>query len=209
MMTFTSIALIVGTTTGSLWLAAFGILLLLTLIVFGVRFIPNDRVGIIEKLWSLKGSVGEGRIIASGGQAGYEPNLLRGGIHFGKWVWQYRIHKAPLVTIPQGKIGYIYARDGEPLSPGQTLARVVECSNFQDADGFLDGRAARPGEQITVGQRGRQRAILREGVYAIEIALVKLREAPGLSLRRLNEFAFCFELFRTQHRIVFHSIVAP
>src|SRR5205085_3880287 len=98
------------------------------LMVFGVRFIPNDRVGIIEKLWSFKGSVTEGRILASNGQAGYEAKLLRGGIHFGKWFWQYRIHKVPLVTIPQGKVGYVYARDGETLEPGQTLGRVVENS---------------------------------------------------------------------------------
>jgi uncharacterized membrane protein YqiK len=156
---------------GTMWLAFFGILLLFILIVFGVRFIPNDRVGIIEKLWSFKGSVSEGRIMAESGKAGYESNLLRGGIHFGKWFWQYRIHKTPLVTIPQGKIGYVYARDGEPLTPGQTLGRWVECSNFQDADSFLDGRPVPSGNEIVIGQRGRQRAILREGVYAINLAL--------------------------------------
>src|SRR5213078_1833078 len=53
----------------------------------GVRFIPNDRVGIIEKLWSAKGSLGEGRILATNGEAGYEARLLRGGIHFRKWSW--------------------------------------------------------------------------------------------------------------------------
>src|SRR5206468_12941299 len=120
--------------SGTMWLAIVGIFLVLILIVFGVRFIPNDRVGIIEKLWSFKGSVSEGRIMAESGKAGYESNRLRGGIHFGKWFWQYRIHKTPLVTIPQGKIGYVYARDGEPLTPGQTLGRWVECANFQDAD---------------------------------------------------------------------------
>src|SRR5206468_6660948 len=50
-----------------------------------------------------------------------------------------------------------------------TLGRVVPCNYFQDARAFL-------GESITedatqVGQRGRQRAILREGVYAINLAL--------------------------------------
>ena len=46
---------------------------------------------------------------------------------------------APLVTIPQGKIGYVYARDGEPLPAGQTLGSVVPCNHFQDASAFLDG----------------------------------------------------------------------
>ncbi len=143
------------------------VVLIGALLAFGVRFIPNDRVGIVEKLWSLKGSVGEGRIMAFNGEAGYEVRLLRGGIHFFKWFLQYRVHKVPLVTIPQGKIGYLYARDGEPLGPTQTLGRVVDCNNFQDADGFLGvGSTDR-----ALGQRGRQRMILREGVYAINLAL--------------------------------------
>jgi hypothetical protein len=134
------------------------------------RYIPNQQVGVVEKLWSNAGSVPEGRIIALDGEAGYQADLLRGGLHYGLWRWQYRVHKVPLVTIPQGKIGYIYARDGESLPPSQTLGRVVNCNNFQDARTFL----CSPSEEGTAsvcGQRGRQRAILREGVYAINPAL--------------------------------------
>ena len=36
----------------------------------GMRYIPNNRVGIVEKLWSPKGSVPEGRIIALDGRGG-------------------------------------------------------------------------------------------------------------------------------------------
>ena len=81
----------------------------------GTAYIPNNYVGIVEKLWSRTGSVAEGRIIATHDEAGYQADLLRGGFHFGLWRWQYRIHRVRLVTIPQGKIGYVYARDGEPL----------------------------------------------------------------------------------------------
>jgi uncharacterized membrane protein YqiK len=148
-------------------LAFLGVVLLCELI--GLRYIPNSRVGIVEKLWSAKGSVEEGRIIALNEEAGYHVDLKRGGFHLGFWRWQYRIHKVALVTVPQGKMGYVYARDGQPLQPSQTLGRVVPCNYFQDARAFL-------GESITedatqVGQRGRQRAILREGVYAINLAL--------------------------------------
>src|SRR6516162_7380973 len=65
----------------------------------GLRYIANNRVGIVEKLWSVKGSVPEGRIIALDGEAGIQSELLRGGVHFGLWRWQYRIHKAPLVSV--------------------------------------------------------------------------------------------------------------
>ncbi len=141
-----------------------GVLLLGELL--GMRYIPNNRVGIVEKLWSPKGSVSNGQIIALNGEAGIQAELLRGGVHWGLWRWQYRIHRVNLVTVPQGKIGYVYARDGEPLPPSQTLGRVIPCNLFQDAHAFLLG-----GESGIVGQRGRQRAILREGVYAINLAL--------------------------------------
>ena len=109
----------------------------------GLRYIPNNYVGIVEKLWSRAGSVAEGSIIALHDEAGFQADVLRGGFHFGLWRWQYRIHRVRLVTIPQGKIGYVYARDGEPLEASQTLGRVVECKNFQDARAFLTGDVAR------------------------------------------------------------------
>jgi uncharacterized membrane protein YqiK len=155
----------------------------------GARYIPNDAVGIVEKLWSLGGSVGDGRIIAPGGEAGYQARVLRGGMHFRLWRWQYRIRMVPLVTVPQGKIAYVYARDGEPLAASQTLGRVVDSNNFQDAEAFLGfGTRYQAGAEAAgeagpgpvggtrpmahaVGQRGRQRAILREGVYAINLTL--------------------------------------
>src|SRR5438309_6304298 len=153
---------------------------------FALRRIPNQQVGVVEKLWSHHGSVTEGNIIAQHGEAGYQADLLRGGIHLGLWRWQYRIHKFPLVTIPQGKIGYIYARDGDSLPPSQTLGRIVECNNFQDARAFL-GIGANRTEGALRGQRGRQRSILREGVYAINPALfVVMTEDAVYSLRNLQ-----------------------
>ena len=129
-------ASLLAVSTGVAWLIALGCVLVgfkLLLMCLGVRFIPNDRVGIVEKLWSRKGSVDQGRIIAHrrrGGLPG-RPAARRHALR--PLAWQYRIHKVPLVTVPQGKIGYVYARDGEPLTPSQTLGRVVDCNNFQDA----------------------------------------------------------------------------
>ena len=151
-----------------LLLAVLGVIALFELM--GARYIPNDRVGMVEKLWSPKGSVPEGRILALNGEAGYQADLLRGGFHFGYWRWQFRIHKMPLVTVPQGQIAYVYARDGEPLPPSQTIGRVASCNNFQDARSFLTNTAGE-GVESNAGQRGRQRAIMREGVYAINQAL--------------------------------------
>ena len=137
-----------------------GLLLIVAVVVASgfLRYIPNNRAGIVEKLVSGRGSLQSG-LIALGGEAGYQPHVLRGGWHL-FLPFQYRIHSVPLVTIPQGKIGYIFARDGQQLQPAQTLASNITASDFQDTSGFLNGG----------GQRGPQRKILREGTYAINLA---------------------------------------
>ena len=42
----------------------------------GVRYIPHSRVGIVEKLWSGRGSLTQGRIVALNGEAGYQAATL-------------------------------------------------------------------------------------------------------------------------------------
>jgi len=138
--------------------AALLVLLLLALIAKSTVYIPNNRVGIVEKLISGRGSLKTG-FIALAGEAGFQPEIVRGGWHFFA-PFQYRIHKMPLVTIPQGKIGYVFARDGQDLPATQTIASNASANNFQDVPGFL-----RNG-----GQKGPQRMILREGTYAINLA---------------------------------------
>jgi uncharacterized membrane protein YqiK len=146
----------------SLFIIAFlaaGFLLFMVILRSMMVYIPNNRVGILEKLISAKGSVHSG-LIALEKEAGFQPELLRGGWHFLK-PFQYRVHRMPLVTIPQGEIGYIFARDGQSLPPTQSLASNLRAHDFQDATAFLRGG----------GQKGPQRMLLREGTYAINLAL--------------------------------------
>ena len=139
-------------------LAAVVILLVLLYASGVVRYVGNTEVAVVEKLWSRSGSI-RGGLIALDGEAGFQPDVQRGGFQF--FVpFQYRIHREPLVTIPQGQIGYVFARDGLPLGPTQTLASNVAAHDFLDARAFL----------VAGGQKGPQRAILREGTYAINLA---------------------------------------
>ncbi|HMB24290.1 MAG TPA: hypothetical protein VKP08_15710, partial [Anaerolineales bacterium] len=132
-------------------------IVLILIFLSGIRWIPNTRIGIVEKRFSGRGSLKSG-FIALNGEAGFQPKVLRGGLHYLMPI-QYVVHTAPLVTIPQGKIGYIFARDGKMLEPTQTLASNMEASDFQDVEGFLKRG----------GQRGPQRRVLREGTYAINL----------------------------------------
>jgi uncharacterized membrane protein YqiK len=160
---------IIGSVKVLFWIAIF-------LAIVGVRYIPHRRVGILEKWWSLRGSLDKGRIIALAGEAGFQARVLRGGLYIGYPFWMYRLHTVPLVTIAEGRTGYVYARDGQPLNPTQTLGAVVECHGFQDPAAFLQNG----------GQRGRQRAILREGVYAINTALFVVITETGVHAGPVN-----------------------
>ena len=139
-----------------LWLWTISIVLLFFFLL-GIRFIPNNRIGLVEKRFSTKGSVHSG-FIALKGEAGFQPKVLRGGLHYLMPI-QYVVHMMPLVTIPQGKIGYVFARDGKQLDPTQVLASNVTTNDFQDVEAFLKNG----------GQRGPQNRILRDGTYAINL----------------------------------------
>src|SRR5262245_6702500 len=141
-------------------IALFGaaIVIVLVFATGAIRYIPNNRIAIVEKLWSTRGSIQRG-LIALKGEAGFQPDVLRGGLHFFVPL-QYRLHVQSLVTIPQGRIGYIFARDGTPLAADQTLAANPGNVDYQDTRGFLEKG----------GQKGPQRVVLREGAYAINLA---------------------------------------
>jgi len=141
----------------ALWAAGITVFLIVLRVSNIFRYIPNNQVGIVEKLWTVRGSIDSG-FIALNGEAGFEPEVLRGGLHV-FFPFMYRIHKSDLVTVGQGKIAYVFARDGAPLGASQVLGAndTPEKSDFQDARLFLTGG----------GQKGPQRKVLREGTYAI------------------------------------------
>jgi len=164
--------------TTILILAAIGIFVVYLVIfqILGLRVINSNEVAVVEKWWSVRGSL-KNSIIALKGEAGYEPELLRGGIHF-RSLLMYKIYKYPLITVPQGQIAYIFSRDGSPLSPTQTLGKVVaEGNNFQDVKGFLQNG----------GQKGPQRGIVREGTYAINLAqfiVITISDIKAINISR-------------------------
>jgi len=179
-------------------LVAAGVLLGLALLWSSVVYVPNNRAGVLERLWSPKGSVKQG-IVALGGEAGYAPELLRGGFHV-LFPFKYRVHKVNLVVVPQGEIGYLFARDGKPLEPGQSLASNASATEFEDVRGFL----------AAGGQKGPQRKLLREGMYAINVAqFVVLTQAETYALALASSDAQTIEAMRSQieSRDGFHPVV--
>jgi len=161
-----------------------------------IRYIPNNRVAIKETKLG-HGRVREG-LMAMKGESGFQPDVLRGGFYLLNPFFD-ECHMTALVTVPQGQIGYVFARDGESLSPIQTLARSVKCGDYQDVRAFLSGG----------GQRGQQRAILREGTFAINLVqFVVITEATvyGHQLRREEEATFLEMSQRISERNGFYPV---
>ena len=150
----------------------------LSLVMIGER-----EVGIVVKKFSTR-SLGAGRLVALNGEAGYQADTLAPGWHFGYWLWQYTVVKAPVVVVPQGEIALIVANDGAPIPPERILGKVVECDNFQNARQFL----------IHGGEKGRQLGILTTGTYRINTALFMVittanAEKHGMTARQLMVYA--------------------
>jgi uncharacterized membrane protein YqiK len=158
-----NILIMFGALTVGQWAAAalFGIVLLsIGPLVFGTVFIRERQVGIVIKKWGSR-SLPPGRLIAVGGEAGYQADTLAPGLHLGYFRWQYRIIKAPVTVVPQGEIALVVAADGASIPSERILGKVVECDNYQDARKFL----------LNGGEKGRQLGILTAGTYRINKAL--------------------------------------
>src|SRR5262245_14081623 len=136
------------------------LLLLLSKILLGAVLITERQVGVVVKKFSSR-KLPPGRLIALAGEAGYQADTLAPGLHFGYWMWQYRIIKAPVITVPQGEISLVIAADGMAIPAERILGKVVDCDNFQDARKFL----------LNGGEKGRQVGILTAGTYRINTAL--------------------------------------
>ena len=68
-----NIALSLPETPWVLWAGGLTIVVFLFCLprLLGIVYIPHTQVGIIEKIWSSKGSLREGQIIARNGEAGF------------------------------------------------------------------------------------------------------------------------------------------
>ena len=152
--------------------AAFVVALFVLLVVQrAMVYIPNNRVGNLEKLISAKGSVRSG-LIALDGEAGFQPDVLRGGLHF-LMPFQYRVHRDAAGHHPAGQDRLrLRARRRAAAADADARLATLRASDFQDAARVPARR--RP-------DAGRSAKILREGTYAINLAqFVVITERPAL-----------------------------
>lgn len=131
-----------------------------------------DEVGLVTKVYGGS-SLKEGRIIATAGEQGKQAEVIPPGFHVSVLLNVLnKIDTQPVTIVPDGKVGYLVARDGAPLRPDQAFADPLD--GFKDADGrplsqnaMLDAEAfLRNG-----GQKGPQITVLTPGTYRLNTFL--------------------------------------
>lgn len=134
----------------------FCIFILALINLLGITVVKGNEFIILERRFSKYKTT---ELIALNGEAGFEADVLRAGFYF-KSRLLYRIYKFPLIEINPGEIAYVFAKSGKDLTSNYSIGKECDCNNFQDTRAFIKNG----------GEKGIQKAILKSGVYAINLA---------------------------------------
>jgi len=131
------------------------LLLLIAAIVFvmqSVVYIDEDSVGIKNRIYGS--ALPPGHIVAVDGQKGPQAEILGPGFNFSAFINViYDIDTAPVVNIPEGKVGILVAKDGLPMPDSTYMAPPwdeSEVSKMLNAEYFLGKGKGIKGPQVTV-----------------------------------------------------------
>ena len=135
--------------------------------------IDSDKTGHLKKVF-LGSDLAPGRIIAANGENGPQARVLPPGFHFEPFMLLlYEVEELPIIEIPEGKYGFVVAKDGSPLGDSQLLANPWPDDNVDamlDAELFINGSDKTP-----PGQKGPQATVLKPGKYRINHYLFEVR----------------------------------
>jgi len=151
---------------------------LAVLMFIGTSFttIDQESIGHLKRVY-LASDMKPGQIIAHDSEKGPQARILGPGLHTIPFVnILYNVDEFPLVVIPDGRYGILVAKDGEPLAPGQFIAKrwkEKEFSQMLNAEYFLTHG----------GQKGPQLSVLKPGAYRINRYLFDVNIKQALNVK--------------------------
>ena len=103
------------------------------IIISTAIYVEDDQAGVVVVKFGQ--DLPTGQIIATNGEKGPQAAVLPPGWHFGYSPWQYELTAVDNITIPQGAVGVVEAKDGSlPLPKGEIFA-----SEWDSSSDMLDG----------------------------------------------------------------------
>ena len=124
-------------------------------------YVEKDETGHLDKVY-FGGSLKSGEIIATDGEKGPQAEILPPGFHFQPLLTIiYNVKMEPVIEVPPGQYGFLYAKDGAPLRDDQTYADPFPAG---DADKMVNDAVyfLKHG-----GQKGSQTTVLTPGKYRL------------------------------------------
>lgn len=151
-------------------LHAIAALLLVAGILIGSSVvIPADRTGVVIKYFGPP--LPPGAIVARHGEQGPQARILGPGWHFGYFPFLYEVEQVPVKVIEHGQLGFVTARDGAPLPPGEIYAKPWDsATEMLDPETFF----------TKGGQRGPQATVLTPGTYRYHPVLHDIQTIEAL-----------------------------
>src|SRR5262245_51571711 len=140
-------------------------------------FVPDGHLGHLFRVYG-GGSLTDGKIVAANGENGPQAEVFTPGFHIRPLlnvIYTVDTSKEE-VSIPQGKVGVLTARDGTPLRSGQAFADPFPPRygyQMLDATTFLS----------VGGQRGPQLTVLTPGKWRINRYLWDVAEADAKEVK--------------------------
>lgn len=155
--------------------------------------IGEDEIGLVEaidgnpiKAGNIFARVTKGHnlfqdgeaFLTIGGEKGPQIEVLPPGLYRVN-PYLFHVEKVASTSIPNNKIGFVIATDGEPIASGRLLGkRIDNHDNFQNGQAFLEKG----------GQKGPQIDILLPGTYRINPKLfrVEIKDATVIPVKRVG-----------------------
>lgn len=136
------------------------LVVVLALVAVGsLHLIGPTEVGLVTKRFGRR--LATGQVIAFGGEAGYQAELLMPGLRWKTWPI-FSVSREDVVQVPAGEIGLVIAQVGAPLPVGAKTATVPPGVPAGTAVDYANVRAFIEAG----GQRGVQRVVLPPGTVA-------------------------------------------
>lgn len=144
-----------------------GIIIALCVAATSCVVVGSDEVGHLKRIY-MGSEMPQGRIIALPWEKGPQAKTLNPGFHFIPFVRIFQdVEMKDMVTIEQGKYGFLVAKDGKPMPPSQFIADEFESVDkmidslyfmgYTDDDKDFKGPRGMKGPQLTVLPPGQYR----------------------------------------------------
>ncbi len=148
-----------------------GLLVITGFLIGSSVVIAADKTGVVMKHFGTP--LAPGSIIARNGEQGPQALILGPGWHFGYIPFMYEVSEVDVALIEHGKLGFITAKDGQPLPDGEIFAPIwPSTTDLLDPETFLTKN----------GHRGPQATVLTPGTYRYNPNLHNIQTIDALQI---------------------------